>query len=52
MTKEPTQQAKYAEPLVFELEPTKYQKYHKPTTISRISIITTLSSFSSNDFLC
>jgi len=39
MTKEPTQQAKYAEPLVFELEPTKYQKYHNWNLPSTKNII-------------
>ncbi|MHA1124615.1 MAG: aminomethyl-transferring glycine dehydrogenase subunit GcvPB [Candidatus Heimdallarchaeota archaeon] len=37
MTKELTQQAKYAEPLVFELESTKYQKYHPPKVPDEIA---------------
>ena len=37
MAKELTQQAKYTEPLVFELESTKYQKYRPPKVPDEIT---------------
>jgi len=37
MTKELTQQAKYTEPLVFELETTKYQRYQPPKVPDEIA---------------